>query len=187
MSSSLSSAGRLSCLVVHPPHCHHWVDLVVRHPHRHRRVDLVVRHPCCHCCLRAVCPVGGSSSIPHVVVVVIHGPVVLWRPHPRHYLVGLIVRPPHRHHHRPRPLLPSLSSGGHVVHPPLLSSSSLSSGASSAVPHIIVISCPPRCCCCCCHPWFFSPAGASSPSLSLSVLATSLSSSRGLSLLICPC
>ena len=127
-----SSVGHLSCLVIHPPCCRHWVDLVVHHPHR-------------HCCPRAICPVGASSSVPHiVVVVVVHGPVVLWRPRPHRYLVGLVVRPPHRHHRHPHPLLPSLSGGGHTVCPPPLSSSLLSGGASLSVPHIIVVSCPPH-------------------------------------------
>ena len=129
-SSSSSSAGHLSCLVVRPLP-------------RRCRVDLVIRHPRRHCCPRAVCPAGASSSVPHVVVIV-HGPVVLWRPRPRRYLVGLVVHPPHRRHCCPRPLLLSLSGGGHIVHPPPLSSSSLSGGASSAVPHVIVVSCPPR-------------------------------------------
>ena len=125
------SMSRLSCLVVHPPH--------------HRcRVDLVICHPCRHCCPWAVCPVGASLSVPHVVIIVVHGPVVLWRPCPCRYLVGLVVRPPHHRHHRPRPLLPSLSSGGHVVCPPPLSSSLLSSGASSSIPHVIIVSCPPH-------------------------------------------
>ena len=149
----LLSMGRLSCLVVRPPCCCCRMDLVVRPPRCCRRMDLVVRHPCCHCCPRAVCPAGASLSIPHivvvvvhgpVVVVVVHGPVVLWRPRPRCYLVGLVVCPPHRRHRRPHPLLPLLSGGGHVVHPPLLSSLSLSGGASLSVPHVIVVSCPPH-------------------------------------------
>ena len=130
--SSSSSAGRLSCLIIRPSR-------------RHRQVDLVVHHPCHHCCPWAICPAGASLSIPHVVVIhVVHGPVVLWRPCPHCYLVGLIVCPPHCCHRRPHPLLLSLSGGGHVVHPPPLSSSSLSSGASLSVPHIIIVSCPPH-------------------------------------------
>ena len=112
----LLSMGCLSCLVICPPcHC--------------CQVGLVVHHPHCHCCPWAVCPVGALSSVPHIIVVVIivHGPVVLWRPHPCCYLVGFIICSPHCHHRCPHPLLLLLSSGGHIIHPPLLALSSLSS------------------------------------------------------------
>ena len=134
--SSSTSTGRLSCLIVCPLcHC--------------RRVDLVICHPRHHCCPWAVCPAGASLSVPHVVVVIVHGPVVLWRPRPCRYLVGLVVRPPHRRHCHPCPLLLLLSSGGHIVRPPPLSSSSLSGGALS-IPHVIIVSCSPHRCHC--HP-----------------------------------
>ena len=149
---SLSSAGRLSCLVVHPPRCCCWVDLVVHHRHR-------------HCCPQAICPVGASLSVPHVVVV-IHGPFDLQRPCHHRCPVGcLVVRSPH-HCHQPSPTSSSLSSStGHLTCRGLVIVV-VRWGALSSIPHIIVISRPPHHRHHRHHPWAICPAEALSSSLS---------------------
>ena len=153
-------------------------------------LSCLVNCPLCHhCCLQVICPAEASSSVPHVVVVVvIHGTFVLWRPCPCRYLVGLVVC---RLFVLPR--RPSLATVVVIIwwgpcHPFPMSS-------SSVVPHIVVvvvvvcgpfvlqrphphchlvgallllgnIVCPPHCCHHCHCPWGICPVETLSSSLS---------------------
>ena len=112
------------------------VGLIIHPPHRR-----------CRCRLRAICPAEASSPSLSGGDHVVHRPFVLWRPCPRHFLMGPRCR------HRSSTAIcpaevssPSLSGGGHIVCPPPTG----------------------HCCRCCCYrPRAFHPAEASSD-LSLS-------------------
>ena len=134
-------------------------------------------------------PMSSSPAVPHIIIViVIHGPFDLWRPCCRlfltllssaipHIVVIIVIicglfalRRPHPHHYLVGASSSSSSSTGYL--------------SCRGLVAIVVQWGPP--CCHHRHPQFFSPVGALSPSLSLLVLTTLSSSSRGLSLLICP-
>ena len=136
---------------------------------------VVIGHPphcCCCCCLQAICPAEasslssssgglvvhslcrcrcrwGSSSTPHVIIVVVRGSFVLRRPHPCHCLVGASSSLPHiiidvdiiihrpfvlqRPHRRRCPFGATSSVPHHCRHHHCLV------GASSSLPHVVVV------------------------------------------------